>query len=128
MEFVSGLISVIFLCLVFAGSSKLFFERWPSHVDACSNKEFLCRSLDFVWSLCLFINFSEWFNYVSVVGASGVSTSLFNEFISEKNSCVRRLNFSISSFLKDWSSFFTMKASYEYQKQPPEVLCKKRCS
>ena len=52
MEFVSGVISVIFVCFVFAGSSKPFFERWSiSYLDACSNKEFLCWSLDFVCSL-----------------------------------------------------------------------------
>ena len=49
----------------------------------------------------------------SSVGASVVSASLFNEFISAKNACVRRLNSSTSSFLKDWSSSFILKASLQ---------------
>ena len=42
-----------------------------------------------------------------------VSTSLFNKFISAKNTCVIRLNSSTSSFLKDWSSSFVLKASLQ---------------
>ena len=47
----------------------------------------------------------------SPVGESVVSASLFYAFISAKNACVRRLNSSTSSFLKDWSSSFILKPS-----------------
>ena len=52
----------------------------------------------------------EEFFFVSVFV---VSTSLFSEIISANNSCVRRLDSSTSSFLKDWSSSFVLKASLQ---------------
>ena len=88
----------LFVCFMFSGNSEPFFERYiSSSLDACSNKEFICWSLAFIfslrsdtWSSRWFINFSEWLNGVLVIGASGVSTSLFNN-VYVKNAYVRLL-------------------------------------
>ena len=40
-------------------------------------------------------------NGVLVIGASGVSTLFFSEFISAKNACVKHVNSLTSSFLKN---------------------------
>ena len=91
--------------LVFHLLCEYFFERYIlSSLDACSNREFI-----YWW----FINFPEWLNDVLVISTPGFKTSLFKEFISAKNACVRRWSFSISSFLKDWSSTSILKASLQ---------------
>ena len=46
-----------------------------------------------------------------MIGASNACVSLFREFISAKNDCVRCLRLSTGSLLKDWDSSFILKAS-----------------
>ena len=69
----------------------------------------LLSSLRYSFSLLIELMKEE----CSSVGASVVSASLFNELISVENACVRGLNSSTSSFLKDSSSFFILKASIQ---------------
>ena len=111
----------IFFCFTFSGNSEPFYERYvSSRLDECSNKEFICWSLNFIcslrsdtWSNRWFINTSESINGVLVIGASGVSTSLFNKPISAKNICVTGLNFLTSWLWKNWSSSFILKVSLQ---------------
>ena len=86
---------------------KVFLKNTYHHVCMRVLIKILSVALQFnftlrpgTWSSRWFINISNSFNGVLLIGALNISTSFFKEFVSVKNACVRGLSYSIFQKLK----------------------------
>ena len=97
----------IFVYFKFTGTVKVFLKNTYHHVCMRVLIKILSVALQFnftlrpgTWSSRWFINISNSFNGVLLIGALNISTSFFKEFVSVKNACVRGLSYSIFQKLK----------------------------
>ena len=97
----------IFVYFKFTGTVKVFLKNTYHHVCMRALIKILSVALQFnftlrpdTWSRRWFINISNSFNGVLLIGALNISTSFFKEFVSVKNAYVRGLSYSIFQKLK----------------------------